>query len=333
MHSSTRFRQWAPLLACLIIHMAHWNPAREAIWGRHRTPERGVVNLVSYNVQSFPSTLQWVMYVPNVDRVEHIASAKVMRSPRLDVVDVLQEAFAKSTVNRLANDLSLMGFDHIVKPARHPFLINGGVMIALRSMLIRESSLTFQKCCGLDCFAAKGIIFVETRIDGKSVGIIGTHLQANDPLCVSFSNTAYEAAREVRQDQLRQIRQFVDREENARLDVMIVAGDLNVNGYAEAASDQETEEWNEMVHVLQAAPMTLTKRRTTPDHSMDPDTNSYMARIGDTKHEHLDYVLSLRLRGQSSLPNATTLRVHTARHPITNADLSDHHPVYGRVTL
>ncbi|XXQ36793.1 sphingomyelin phosphodiesterase [Plasmodiophora brassicae] len=332
MHSSTRFRQWAPLLACLIIHITHSTPAGEAILGRRRTPEGGVANVVSYNVQSFPSTLQWAIYVPNADRIEHIATTKVMQSPQLDVV-VLQEAFAKSTVKRLANDLSLMGFSHIVKPARPPFKLNGGVMIASRSMLIRESSLTFQKCCGLDCFAAKGIVFVETRIDGKSVGIIGTHLQANDPLCASFSSTAYEAAREVRRDQLRQIRQFVDREENARLDVMIVAGDLNVNGYAEAASDQETEEWNEMMQALQAAPMTRTKHRTTLDHSMDPATNSYMARTGDTKHEHLDYVLSLRLPGRSAPPNATTLRVHRARHPITNADLSDHHPVHGRVPL
>lgn len=337
------WRLCCALLACVIIGMTVVTfdvglgrallPVRRP-FSEPNVHECGFVNIVSYNVQSFPSWAQSAIYAPNDDRIEHIAGTDVLRAPHVDVV-VLQEAFSTPTATRLTRDLSAMGFKHITKPGRRSLLLSGGVLVATRTDVVREASQAFRRCCGTDCLSFKGFTFVETRIDGRSVGIVGTHLQSDDPLCASWSTTTYEQARRIRQDQIRQIRQFVDRDENAHLDVVILAGDMNVNRRQAASTERGSnpDEWAEMVHVLEAAPMVLETDGALTDHSVDPDTNAYLRRLGGHAHEHLDYVLSLRVNGRSGPPRATSLRVRTARHPTTNRDLSDHHPVHGRVPL
>lgn len=87
---------------------------------------------------------------------------------------------------------------------------------------------------GTDYLAAKGFVYLETAVRAQRVAIIGTHFQAGKG----------ERERRVRQQQMQQLRAFIDRRVSPMIDVVILAGDLNV--------DFGSDEYDDVLSMLRA---------------------------------------------------------------------------------
>ena len=76
--------------------------------------------------------------------------------------------------------------------------------------------------CGADALSNKGFVYVQLDVDGTPVHVVGTHVQAEDPLC--FGRGAA-----VRAEQFATIDEFLDGLAIPSDEQVIVTGDLNVD--------------------------------------------------------------------------------------------------------
>lgn len=193
---------------------------------------------------------------------------------------------------------------------------HGGVFIAVKTPIEFQDIAVCDAASGTDYLAAKGFAYVETAVRAQRVAIIGTHFQAGKG----------ERERLVRQQQMQQLRAFIDRRVSPMIDVVILAGDLNV--------DFGSDEYDDMLSILRAEVPAVTKSNQGWK-SWDPSTNTFLqSRVPNASPTHVDYVF-LVLEG-----NGNAVRYAVQRRTVrvlanadgTPFDLSDHHAVLGTVT-
>ena len=223
---------------------------------------------------------------------------------------VLQELFVNRWRDALLTDLAgaypfrsdLVGRDG----ARGvPWRQDGGVVILSRHPIERRATMTFDAvCAGTDCLADKGVAYVAIRVAGRMVHVFGTHAQ---------SVYGGAGAPRVRAAQFTLLRDFVATLGIPSTDLVVVAGDLNVDAW----SDERAA----MLTILDATwpPIDGSTRFT-----WDPDRNAF----ADPPAQWLDYVLTLR---DHASPTSAWNRVVPLR--AGDLDLSDHFAVWGRFTL
>lgn len=189
---------------------------------------------------------------------------------------------------------------------------DGGVSVLSKWPIERQVQHVYARGCGADWFSNKGFVYASLKVRGERVHVIGTHLQADDPLCSD--------ARGIRRSQLNEIRNFLDGRQIPKSEQVVIAGDLNV--------DRATPEYDTMRAVLDVEAPDF---RGHP-YSYDTKRNSLNAgRSGDDSPSmHLDYVLPRAgHRGAKDWQNT----VLTPTSPAWSAggstyrDYSDHYPV------
>ena len=197
---------------------------------------------------------------------------------------------------------------------------NGGVVIVSRWPIEGTPSYYVYKAChGIDCRAAKGVIYARIIKEGKRhYHIFGTHMQADDN----------GSARRERSKQFKELKDFIHSKSISQFEPVLIAGDLNVNSVKDQA------EYQLMLDKLDAGHPVRVPTVGFP-FSHDGKTNS----LADGDRSNLDYVLYSKkhLRPIDS-PSDSYNEVRIIRSNeewkelgFEHAywDLSDHYPVLG----
>lgn len=264
-------------------------------------------------------------------RADLIAEADFMRGH--DIIAV-QEAFAVKAGSRLRDNLageyphmtpvvgrSTSGWDDTGGSFRWTKPENGGVFLASKWPITRQEQHVFERGCGIDALANKGIAYAELDVDGSTVHAVSAHLQSEDPGC---DLDAGEDA-SVRASQLQEIRSFLDAKAIPEDEQVVIAGDLNIT--------RGSEEHLKMLAALGADDPTWEGGQ----YSFDPVANSVARdRYEGDRRETLDYVLLLADHAGPADWTNTVLDRRSPEWSVTSwgktytyDDYSDHYPVIG----
>jgi len=255
-------------------------------------------SVLSYNV--FLRAPTWIFHNQHDWRSERIP----LHLLGYDAV-VLQEAFSndhrEEIIAALANEYpyhsDILGDDEFLS-------YNGGVIILSRWPITTQAQMVFDNCAGSDCMVKKGVVYAAINKAGLNVHLFGLHLQAEQK---------YSAARIA---QFPQIHQFIDRQQIESSEPILVAGDFNVDYFA----NDNDGEFNQL---LDAVSLQQPNDALVP--SYDGASNSL---IKDSVSERLDYIF---FSSRHRKPLKASNEVLFFRDG--NKDLSDHHPVLGRFTF
>jgi endonuclease/exonuclease/phosphatase family metal-dependent hydrolase len=106
-------------------------------------------------------------------------------------------------------------------------LTDGGLLILSKFPILETDTIKYQKSKGPDSLSSKGAIYAKIEIDKKIVHVFTTHLQA------SYNTDNYDQFiqyRAVRRHQLSQFKDFVDDKTLFRKELVVIAGDFNIDG-------------------------------------------------------------------------------------------------------
>ncbi|KAI9591546.1 Endonuclease/exonuclease/phosphatase [Syncephalis fuscata] len=161
---------------------------------------------------------------------------------RFDVI-VFQELFGFGSNRRseLIKAAHEKGYHYSVSSPRQCAItlrIDGGVVIISRFPIIRHASLTYDRGTDSDWLAAKGVVYAKLRVAGnRYLQVFSTHLQSSYTRSYAMSDGAVQ----IRLKQLYAARRFIDAQlqDESTNDLIIFAGDLNVNGRPDDAAAAE----------------------------------------------------------------------------------------------
>jgi endonuclease/exonuclease/phosphatase family metal-dependent hydrolase len=176
--------------------------------------------VLTYNV--FLRAPTWMFHNQHTWRAERIPPYLV----GYDAV-VLQEAFSYKHRQMILDALRdeypyhsrILGEDEFMS-------YNGGVIIVSRWPIATQDQVEFDVCDGSDCMVKKGVVYTAIDKPGLPVNLFGLHLQAEKK---------YSPAR-VRQ--FPQIRRFIEKQNIASDEPVIVAGDFNVDYFSNALDNE-----------------------------------------------------------------------------------------------
>ena len=266
----------------------------------HR-PEDHFFDVLTFNTALLP---EYASYTQPAARVpwlaQHLAGYDAL---------VLQEAFVDAWRERILDELAdaypyrgeLVGHDG----ARGlPLRQDGGIVILSRWPIVRQATMLFgATCSGLDCLSDKGVAYVAVQKGERTYHLFGTHAQS----------TYGWRAPAVRAAQFELFSAFVAEQEIPEDEVVLLAGDFNVDAY--------TPELESMLVALGANwPPVIGSVTAT----WDPDGNVW----ADGGRVWLDYVLVANGYGT---PVAAWNRALPLR--ADGLALSDHYAVWGRVAM
>ncbi|MFC8723369.1 sphingomyelin phosphodiesterase [Kitasatospora sp. NPDC057198] len=284
------------------------------------------LDVLSYNTFLISTSLY-----PNwgqAQRALAIADAEFFRGH--DVV-VLQEAFDNAASDALAARAaaaypyrtpvvgrSTSGWDATSGGYSALTPEDGGVLLLSRWPILRKEQYVFEDACGSDRWSNKGFVYARINVAGQLTHVVGTHLQSTDSGCASGQ------AADVRAEQLRAVRAFLDARRIPADEPVVLAGDLNV--------DSHGGEYPALLANGDLAPATA---RTGWANSFDPVDNSIAAyRYPGEPKEDLDYVLYRADHARPQQYANTVHRFHSAPWTVsswgtsyTYTDLSDHYPL------
>ncbi|MBL0408512.1 sphingomyelin phosphodiesterase, partial [Microvirga aerilata] len=189
---------------------------------------------------------------------------------------------------------------------------DGGVIIVSRWPIATEAQQPYgTTCAGIDCQAAKGVVYARIAKGTRTYHLFGTHTQAE------------ASERNAREGQFRILKHFIDSQNIPATEPVLIAGDLNVD---KAASH---EEYQRMLEILDAE----MPGQVGYPFSWDPFSNRLAER--GKPGEMLDYVLWSKAH---RAPAAASNEVRILRSDVEWKefafeypywDLSDHYPVHG----
>ena len=258
-------------------------------------------DVLTFNTALFPELVSGTM-----------PSARVqLMAPHLAGYDalVLQEAFVdgwrKDLVEDLAATYPYVG-DLVGSDGARGFALrqDGGVVILSRWPIVRTATMTFGSACsGTDCLADKGVTYVAIRKGLRTYHLFGTHAQS----VFGWDPPGVRAA------QFELFARFVAAQEIPEDEVVLLAGDFNVNA--------ATPELEAMLMTLRAWwPPVIGPVRAT----WDPANNEW----ADGPTEWLDYVLVAEGYGPPIVAWNRALPLREG-----GRDLSDHYAVWARLAL
>src|SRR6478609_5713238 len=102
---------------------------------------------------------------------------------------------------------------------------DGGVLLLSRWPILRKEQYVFEDACGSDRWSNKGFVYARIDVAGQLTHVVGTHLQSTDSGCASGQ------AADVRAEQLRAVRAFLDAERIPADEPVVLAGDLNIDSH------------------------------------------------------------------------------------------------------
>lgn len=186
---------------------------------------------------------------------------------------------------------------------------NGGVAIVSRYPIAQADYFVYPDCTGTDCFADKGFVKAEVIKDGKAYHLLGTHTASFDT----------DAARNIRQIQFQQMRNFVQQQQVPTFDAVLYGGDFNVNKLKFPDDYASTQQ-----NLNASVPVSTGYTASTFDVRVNHYASAY-----DTV-EYLDYVMwSNDHRQPVDSRNDVRVPRSTSDALWGKWDLSDHFPVLG----
>ena len=307
-------------------------------------------NGVTWNIMApVPEPIRYCGQKERMRRVrpaltQHIAT--LIDKP-LDVV-VLQESIIVAQHRIVSRDLHAHGFIHesrqLVGKLRALKFVQGGVVVFSRHPILHQDHCIFEGLCDKeDCFAAKGCVYTCLNKQGVRVHVFAVHLNAWES----------PQSRRVRRGQMHEVRRFMEKQNIAPHEPVMVLGDINVDLYSERKQLQALQDMVEcdlLARHPQSHPFT-SDPLTNALVGMD-DTSAYRSpaypygcseqyRIHLTcmccPQEWLDHVMISRnhapIRRYESWVRAVALKmepfeIHMGAHmKRTVRDVSDHYPV------
>ena len=255
-------------------------------------------SVLTYNV--FLRSPSWMFRNEHDWRTEHIPAFL----SGYDAV-VLQEAFSQehrdsivsATIAEYPYNSGILGQDEFLS-------YNGGVIILSRWPILKLDQLIFDGCEGSDCMVQKGVIYAAIKKDMETVHLFGLHLQAQKEYASS------------RLAQFPQLRRFIGAQNITESELVLVAGDFNVDYFSNDTDDEFS---------LLTEPSGLVLAEESPETSYDKKSNTY---VEDSVSERLDYIF---YSSKHLIPFRASNQVLHFRKAGT--DLSDHHAVTGHFTI
>lgn len=186
---------------------------------------------------------------------------------------------------------------------------NGGVAIVSRYPIAQADYVVYPNCTGTDCFADKGFVYAQVIKNGEAYHLLSTHAASFDT----------DAARTLRQEQFKLMRQYVTAAQVPTFDAVVYGGDFNVNKL------KFPDDYAAMqVNLNSTVPVPTGYTAST----FDPRVNTYAAAY-DTV-EYLDYLVwSNEHRAPVNSRNDVRVLRSTSDALWGKWDLSDHFPVLG----
>ncbi|RLV60060.1 phospholipase [Parashewanella curva] len=185
-------------------------------------------------------------------------------------------------------------------------LLSAGIYILSRYPIIKQSSIVYHSCSGLQCFASKGGLYVEINKNGQKYHIFDTHTQSGDK----------DKEVNARKSQVKELAQFIKSQGIPDDEPIIIAGDFNI------AMHKQQADYDEMLTTLNA---------THPDSSGYPLTyDTSVNKWADPVQAYFDYLM---YGNDHLLPISASLKVIAPRSTTDSLwnywDLSDHFAVEG----
>ncbi len=135
----------------------------------------------------------------------------------------IQEAFTKKSRKRILKNVN-SSYENRYTPTRTRVL-NSGLFELSRNKIVKSYFTRFKSCAGILCFSAKGISYnlIKNQND-RYLQIINIHLQP------------YYSGRSIRNEQLSELKIFINNNIDSRYPVIIL-GDLNIVAGNEESDD------------------------------------------------------------------------------------------------
>lgn len=190
-------------------------------------------------------------------------------------------------------------------------IYDGGVVIVSRYPIVNQAQYVFPDCSGTDCFADKGVNYVEVIKNGQAYHVFATHTASFDT----------DTAREYRQRQFKQIRALAQSLNIPANETVVYSGDFNVNKLKFPGDYQQM-----LVNLNALEPQYSGYTAST----FDPRINDFAgeALSGGENVEYLDYVLlSAEHASKTSNDNRVDVPRSTDARLWKHYNLSDHFPV------
>ncbi|WP_255550648.1 sphingomyelin phosphodiesterase [Moritella sp. 28] len=259
------------------------------------------LKVMSYNVWALPVIAKHIG-----DRFQEIP--KHLKG--YDVL-MLQEVFASGR-DAFLRDLA-KEYPYQTKMLDSPGInvYDGGVTIVSRYPIVNEGQYVYPDCSGTDCFADKGVNYAEVIKNGQAYHVLATHTASFDT----------DTAREYRQRQFRQMRNFAQAQNIPATDTVVYGGDFNVNKLK-----FPTDYHQMFVNLSADEPQYAGYTEST----FDPRINDYAgsALSGGENIEYLDYVVvSNEFAKRNDNINTVKIPRTTVASLWKHWNLSDHFPV------
>lgn len=284
------------------------------------------LNIATHNVYFFPQAIY-----PNwgqVQRAELLSKADYIQNQ--DVV-IFNELFDKEASSNLLSNLAdrypyqtpIIGsskkeWDKTSGTYKHIRPANGGVNIVSKWPIERQEQHIFKRGCGGEGVSNKGFAYVKINKNGKPYHIIGMHLQSENRACIKGKDVS------IREEQMKEVRDFVKDKNIPKDETVLIGGDLNVI--------KGSENYNRMLEILNVSEPTGYRGQS---QSWDTQTNSIAQyNYPDLEPQQLDYILTEKDHKQ---PTQWYNETRDDKSPKWNVrswgkdyqydDYSDHYPV------
>lgn len=189
------------------------------------------MNSTTFRVLTFnifcplPEPLKLYGQTERARRVADVIQNIEAQHSSIDVV-VLQEVMAPNVQTIIFEAMPRLGFQYHTSRLSQPLtVVTGGTLIFSKHPITFEDQTVFgDRCVGSDCFAAKGVVLARICRDGQYFNVAGTHLQAWQSL----------EAQAVREQQLKQISDFLQSLRIPPHEPLLLCGDINIDMYLQS---------------------------------------------------------------------------------------------------
>jgi endonuclease/exonuclease/phosphatase family metal-dependent hydrolase len=278
-------------------------------YSQQAATDTGAIRIMTYNIKMLPRILTYIHHMP-VKRARILP--QYLAAENVDVI-VLEETFDGKAGYIIKRRLRKT-YPYAMGPANRQAgtMFSSGVVILSKYPMKKLKQIKYKQCAGDDCWARKGAMLVELSIKGRTIQVMGTHLQAGGTLAIKKS-------------QYQQIEAML--EQYAKPGVpQILAGDYNT-------FRKDTVLYPEMLRTLQAedGPISGDMQYTSDDLVNDMSDN-YGKNRPNPEQDIIDYIL---YKGNGKPHKMLSRKIVRYVTPWDKAhkDLSDHMALIMQFTL
>jgi len=211
------------------------------------------VSFMSYNLFCLPG-LATAFSPTSCPKSSERSNAFLEHTLNYDVI-CLQEIWnpCYKNVERFArkNNLHVVGS---ATPSTAHFVnlrvFGGGLMIVSKHPIVDTQQIVFDKGSQADRFVTKGVLYAKVKIGSSYVHVFNTHMQASYGYEFDWSGSNPYTA--IRQKQLKRLASFVETVTCKDKFPVLLMGDFNVNARVSPDDGADSNEYIEMMQILQS---------------------------------------------------------------------------------